>query len=554
MTKRIFRSICLAAIAVFVITFGMTMGAVSNYFIQLQKQQLRSEISMAARGAELSGAKYFEQLGTKDLRVTWINAEGDVLYDSKSDSAGMENHLEREEIQLALQNGYGESSRYSHTLMERSLYAAQKLSDGTILRVSTEYSSVLQLMLRMVRWLLLIIFIAVSLSFVLAKSLSQRIVRPLNQLNLDHPLDNDGYDEITPILTRIDTQYKQLELQRIDLLRKQNELDTIIGSMQEGMILLNQECCILSINRSAEEILGTETNCVGKHILQVIGKKELRRAVQSALHGEEDCVHAELQGRVFQISAAPVFSDKKLSGVAIVFFDITDREIAEQQRREFTANVSHELKTPLQSISGYSELLKCGIVSAEDVRPFGEKIYNEAHRLIQLVEDIIHLSHLDEGSDEMPYLELDMYQMSQDVITQLEPVAAEKQVTLQLQGEHAQMLGVQELLHGVVYNLCDNAIKYNKTGGSVTISVTQNLTQVMLSVKDTGIGIPQEHIHRIFERFYRVDKSRSKAVGGTGLGLSIVKHSVKMHQGVISVSSEKGEGTEIRITFPKKPQ
>ena len=553
MTKRVFRSICMAAIAVFIITFGMTMGAVSNYFIEMQRQQLRSEICMAARGAELGGEAYFEELGTRDLRVTWIDAQGNVLYDSRSDSAEMENHLEREEIQLALQNGYGESSRYSHTLMEHSLYAAQKLSDGTILRVSTVYSSVFQLMLRMLRWLLLIIFIAVFLSFVLARSLTKRIVRPFNQLNLDHPLDNEGYDELTPILTRMDTQYRQLEMQRMDLLRKQNEWNTIIGSMQEGMILLDRECCILSINNSAEEILGTDFNCVGKHILQVIGKKELRRAVHNALHGEEDCVHAELQGRVFQISAAPIFSDKSLSGVAIVFFDITDREIAEQQRREFTANVSHELKTPLQSISGYSELLKCGIVSAQDVRPFGEKIYNEAQRLIQLVEDIIHLSHLDEGSGEMPYIEIDLYQMSQEVMQQLEPVAAEKQVTLQLEGSSAQMLGIQELLHGIVYNLCDNAIKYNKIGGSVTISVTQDISHVILSVKDTGIGIAQENIHRIFERFYRVDKSRSKAVGGTGLGLSIVKHSVKLHQGVISVTSEEGQGTDIRITFPKKP-
>lgn len=551
MTKRIFRSISAVALAVFLVTFTLIMEAMYYYYESVQQQQLRVQTKMAVQGAELCGKEYFETLAVKDFRVTWIDSDGTVLYDSVSDSSAMENHLERQEVQEALKNGYGESSRYSDTLTERSLYAAQKLSDGTILRISAAHGSIVMLLIGMIRSIVFIIVIAFLLAFWLARGLSKRIVQPLNELDLEHPMENKKYDEIAPLLRRIDSQHKQLALQQTDLQRKQDELNTIIGSMEEGMVLLDHTQCILSINRSAAKLLGARENCIGANILTVSQDTALQSAVQQAAQGSAVSINTELCGKVFQISAAPVISEQVLSGIAIVFFDITERERAEQQRREFTANVSHELKTPLHAISGYSELLKYGIASEQDVRPFAEKIYNEAQRLIQLVEDIIKLSHLDEGAAEMQHVETDLYQLSEEVVKQLDTVATERQIEIQLEGDHAVILGIPELLHGIVYNLCDNAIKYNHTGGYVNISIADTADHAALTVKDTGIGIPHEHLDLIFQRFYRVDKSRSKAVGGTGLGLSIVKHAAKIHHADISIESEPGIGTEIKIIFPK---
>lgn len=552
MTKRIFRSISVVALTVFLVTFALIMEGMYYYYESVQQHQLRVQTQMAVQGAELCGKEYFESLSIQDFRVTWIDSDGTVLYDSVSDSSEMGNHLERQEVQEALKNGYGESSRYSDTLTKRSLYAAQKLSDGTILRISAAHGSVLALLLGMMRSIVFVIFIAFLLAFLLARELSKRIVQPLNELDLEHPMENQKYDEIKPLLRRIDSQHKQLALQQTDLQRKQDELNTIIGSMEEGMVLLDHTQCILSINRSAAKLLGTQENCIGANILTVSQDTALQTAVQQAAQGSSVSVNTELCGKVFQISVAPVISEQEISGIAIVFFDITQRERAEQQRREFTANVSHELKTPLHAISGYSELLKYGIASEQDVRPFAEKIYNEAQRLIQLVEDIIRLSHLDEGAAEMQRVETDLYHMSEEVVKQLEPVAAERQITLQLTGDApAVICGIPELLHGIVYNLCDNAIKYNRAGGRVDISLADTSQTVTLSVKDTGIGISSEHLDLIFQRFYRVDKSRSKAVGGTGLGLSIVKHAAKIHNADISIESEPEKGTEITIVFPK---
>lgn len=550
MTKRIFRSICIAALSVFLVTYALIMGTLYSYFSSVQQNQLKIQTRLAAQGVEQCGSDYFEGLDIGNYRVTWIDSDGTVLYDNKSDSKEMKNHLSREEVQQALKSGYGESSRYSSTIMEKSQYSAQKLSDGTILRLSATHGSIWLLMVGMIQPTLVIIFVAIILSFVLAGRLSKRIVKPLNDLNLEEPLENEGYDELSPLLRRIHSQQKQLKYQEENLRRRQNELEVIVGNMEEGLALLDQKGHIISMNKAARRLLGAEKSSLGSDLLAVSRNLKLQQAVEKAALGEASSVTAVLQGKTIQISVAPVCSDQGISGTAIVFFDITEKENAEQQRREFTANVSHELKTPLHSISGYSELIKRGMVPEKDVQPFAEKIYNEAQRLIQLVEDIMKLSHLDESGMEMERVPVDLYQMAGEVAKSLTPAAEEKGVTISLSGTPAEMCGIQEMVHGIVYNLCDNAVKYNREGGEVLISVEKKPEEILFTVKDTGIGIPQEDQDRIFERFYRVDKSRSKEVGGTGLGLSIVKHAVQIHNAKIEVNSKVDVGTEICVRFP----
>lgn len=550
MTKRIFRSVCMTALSVFTITFVLIMGVLYSHFSTVQMNQLKMQTNLAARGVEASGSEYFDGLQMGSYRITWIDSDGTVLYDSASDPEKMENHLERKEVKEALKDGYGQSSRYSSTLMERYVYAAQRLSDGTVIRLSVAHSSVLLLLIGMIQPGLVIILVAVILSFVLAGRLSKRIVEPLNELNLDQPLENEEYDELAPLLHRIDRQQKQLRRQKEDLEHKQNELDVIVGNMEEGMVLLDQKGRVFSINKAAEWLLGAEESCVGSDLLTVSRNLELQQAVDKASKGESVSVKTSMRGKLIQISAAPIVSDRGTAGIAIVLFDITEKEQAEQKRREFTSNVSHELKTPLHAISGYLELIKCGMVKQDDIQTFTEKIYDETQRLIQLVEDIINLSHLDEGGKDMEKEELNLYAVADEVIQSLIPAAGKKQVNLTLEGENVSICGIPKLVHGIIYNLCDNGIKYNQEGGEVIVTVRKAETEAILTVKDTGIGIPKEEQERIFERFYRVDKGRSREVGGTGLGLSIVKHAVQIHNAVIDLYSREGEGTEVRVRFP----
>lgn len=550
MTRRIFRAICTAALAVFFVTMTMILGVLYEYFSTIQQDQLRNETALAAQGAEQLGERYFDGLSIRDYRITWIAEDGTVLYDSTSDSYTMENHLEREEIKEALAGGYGESSRYSSTLMERSFYCAQRLQNGTVLRLSVAHGSILRLGLGMLQPILIIMMVAAVLAFVLANRLATRIVEPLNKLNLDEPLENKGYDEVMPLLRRIHSQQQQLAVQTYALKQKKQELDTVIGSMEEGMLLLDTKNHVLTINAAAKAFLGITRLQPEENILEVSRNDALREAVQTAAAGTACTKNTELAGRIVQISAAPLQTDEGASGTAVVLFDITQRERAEQQRREFTANVSHELKTPLHAISGYSELLKCGIAKQEDVQSFSEKIYSETQRLISLVEDIIHLSQLDEGGKGLSWATVDLYAVSGQIVQSLTDVAHENAITISVGGKHNSVWGIPELIHTMIYNLCDNAIKYNRPGGSVIVRVEGNA----VTVKDTGIGIPQEHLDRIFERFYRVDKGRSKAVGGTGLGLSIVKHAAQIHNAKISVTSAAGEGTTITVTFPAKTE
>ena len=551
MTKRIFRSISFVAIAVFLAALILIMGVLYGYFSNVQQRQLQMQLELAAQGITNEEAAYFDDLNVRDYRVTWIAEDGTVLFDSDAHSADMENHLEREEIREALATGYGESRRYSATLMDRSLYAAQRLPDGTVLRLSIAQSSILTLVLGMAQPISIVFLVAVVLSILLAIRLSKSIVRPLNEMDLDHPLSNAEYDELAPLLRRIDSQQRQLRSQKNRLEQKQSELDTIIGSMSEGMVLLNAQGKIVSINPAAMCLLGASRSCVGADMLTVSRNLDLHDILSQALQGQSEVKTVSLETGLYQISASPILSEEKVVGAALCFFDVTEKERAEQMRREFTANVSHELKTPLHSISGYAELMKDGMVKSEDIVPFAGKIYAEAQRMVQLVEDIISLSHLDEGADDMQWAQVDLYELAEKAVNGLEAEAVASMVSMKLRGEPITLYGIPQLLYSIVYNLCDNAIKYNKAGGEVEISLTAEAEcSAVLSVRDTGIGIPAEEQERIFERFYRVDKSRSKEVGGTGLGLSIVKHAAMIHHAATHVDSIMGEGTTITVRFP----
>lgn len=551
MTNRIFKAVCAAALSVFVVTMLLIMGVLYQYFSSLQQKQLMAQTALAVQGVEGQGMTFFDGLEAEDLRITWIAGNGDVLYDSVSDSDAMENHLQREEIRQALSDGVGQSARYSSTLMKQYLYCAQRLSDGTVLRLSVSHNTIIVLLLGMLQPILIIITVALVLSFLLASRLSKRIVEPMNRLNLDEPLENEGYDELSPLLRRIYSQQQSLKNQQTTLAQKQNELDTIVSHLEEGMLLLDRDCRVITANEAALRLMDVRNrNVAGLSLLSLNRNMELQDAVNQALSGVNVTRKTTIHGRTIQVHAAAVGKEQELSGVAVVLFDITQAEQAEQSRREFTANVSHELKTPLQSISGYSELIQCGMAKPEDIQPFAKRIYDETQRLIRLVEDIINLSQLDEGGS-YETRRLDLYDTAQEVVRDLQAVAANKQVQLTLEGASAEITGIPELARGIVYNLCDNAIKYNRPGGSVSVTVSGKDKGALLTVKDTGIGIPEEEQDRIFERFYRVDKSRSKEVGGTGLGLSIVKHAALVMGAQIQLESRLGQGTTIQVSFSK---
>ena len=550
MTKRIFRSISAVSLIVLLAALVLILGFLYSYFSQAQQEQLRIETALAAQGVAQQGTDYLDGLDTRGLRMTWIDSDGNVLYDSQSDAGNMENHLEREEVAQALESGFGESARYSTTMMERLLYAAQRLPDGTVLRLASTQNSVLTILLGMLQPLCIVIALALLLSLLLASRVSKKIVQPLNEINLENPLSNEGYDELSPLLRRIDSQQRQLQKQKQALQRSRDEFDAVTGSMNEGLVLLTAGGVILSINRTAAHLLNAGADCVGRDVLTVNRSLELQEVVRRAQAGQKAEKMVELGGGSYQLDASPVMSDGAVSGVALLLFDVSERERAEQMRREFTANVSHELKTPLHTISGCAELLKDGLVKPEDEHRFNEQIYTEAQRMIALVEDIIRLSRLDEGAGEMEKEKTDLCALAAAAVQSLEPQAQAADVTLAFSGAPAELCGVPQLLSGIVYNLCDNAIKYNRPGGRVDVRVEKQSGAVVLAVSDTGIGIPQEHQSRVFERFYRVDKSRSKAAGGTGLGLSIVKHAAMLHNASIDLQSTPGQGTTIVVRFP----
>ena len=551
MTKRIFRSICLVALAVLTGAMVVIMGALYNYFTGVQRHQLATQTSLAAQAVATEGVAYLESLEQLDLRITWIAADGTVLYDTHSDSDAMENHLEREEVREALAGGTGSSVRFSDTLAEQAVYAAQRLPDGTVLRLSTAQYSTMTLVLGMARPIAFVIAGAVVLALWLAHRLSRSIVKPLNALNLDDPLSNRGeYEEIVPLLRRIDSQQRQLKGQQTELKRKQREFDTVTNNMEEGLVLLNDRSIVLTMNPAAARLIGLNRPYVGINFLTVARMDAIEEVLARAMEGKKAEAQFTLLGREYQVEATPVKTGGAVSGVVLLILDVTEKHQAETQRREFTANVSHELKTPLHAISGYAELLKTGLVRPQDVGSFAENIYTEAQRLIRLVEDILRLSRLDEDTGEEKREPVDLHALAREVMRNLEPTAQKNQVTMHLSGTGTPVTGNRQQLLGIVINLCSNAIKYNRPGGRVDVTVARERERVVLTVADTGIGIAPEHHERIFQRFYRVDKSHSKAVGGTGLGLSIVKHAAMIHNARIELESQPGEGTTIRVVFP----
>ena len=538
------------AISVFTASLAIVMGILYGYLSGSRTEQLKIETDMCAGGVEAGGMDYINSLDTSGWRLTWIAEDGTVLYDSETDSSQMENHNEREEVKEARKNGYGESVRYSTTLTERQMYCAKLIDDGTVLRLSDSQYTWWTILLSMMQPILFIVTVAVAISLLLAFRLSKNIVKPLNSLNLDSPLENSAYPELEPLLSRLAAQQHQLKLQASELERKRNEFLTATDKMMEGIVLLSDRGELLSINAAASRLLGVSPYCVGKDILLLNNSYEMQELVHRALSGEHTETTLPVGGSDYQINATPVMSDGKVAGAALVIFDVTEKEKAEQIRREFTANVSHELKTPLQSISGCAELLSNGMVKPEDVPEFSHRIYSESQRLISLVEDIIGLSRLDEGAEDMQRTNVDLHKLAETAIDSLSNAAKEAGVALELCGDGAEVYGIPQLLGTIVYNLCDNAIKYNRRGGSVTVTTENGAGGVTLTVSDTGIGIPKDQQDRIFERFYRVDKSHSKDVGGTGLGLSIVKHAALLHNATVTVDSTPGAGTTFTVFFP----
>ena len=550
MTKRIFRSIFTVAAVVLLASFVLITGVLYEYFSNKQMDQLNMQTHLAAQGVETSGESYFDDMDISGCRVTWIAADGTVLYDSQAEQTDMENHADREEVQQALKTGHGESMRYSTTLMERQLYSADRLSDGTVLRISDMQYTPLTLILGMIQPVIIIALLALLLSLYLASRMSKRIVKPLNEMSLDDAEKIDTYPELAPLTDKLRSQQTQLREQETELRRRRDEFDAATGSMTEGLVLLNEQRSVLSINKSATKILDISRYCIGKDILSLSSAPQLHEIVGKALGGEHCEAHITLGGVSYRFYASPVSSGDKVTGVVLLMLDTTEKEKAEQLRREFSANVSHELKTPLHTISGSAELLANGIVKPEDVPQFLSRIQSEAKRMTALIDDIIKLSHLDEGAEDMQREDVDLLAVARREANNLAQTAENAEVKLSVSGESAVINGIPQLLDAIVHNLCENAIKYNRPGGFVHVNVRHEGAKALLTVEDNGIGIPLEQQERIFERFYRVDKSHSREVGGTGLGLSIVKHAAALHNAQISVSSVPGKGTTITIAFP----
>ena len=549
MTKKIFQSILLVAGCVLLASLLIIMGFLYDYFGGVEENQLRDELSLAAAAVEDGGTDYLSRLTADRYRLTWIAADGSVLYDTKTNAESLENHASRAEVSQALATGTGESTRYSSTLMEKTMYYAQRLDDGTVLRISISRATVGMIAVGMIQPLLIVLIVALILSGLLARRLSRRIVDPLNSLDLEHPLDNDAYEELSPLLKRIHHQHVEIQTQLRELREKTDEFTQITGSMREGLVLLDEHGSILSINAAAQALFGADAQCVGRDFLTIERSHEISAAIQAAAADGHSEVRAERAGRVYQFDISRITSDGKFLGTVILAFDITEQEFAERNRREFTANVSHELKTPLQGIIGSAELIENGMVKPEDLPRFVGHIHAEAARLVTLIDDIIRLSQLDEG-DAMPTEPVDLLAVSQEAAENLHDAAAARNVTVCVTGQPAVLPGVRRLIYEIAYNLCDNAIKYNRDGGRVDVTVAADAGGSSITVADTGIGIAPEHQGRVFERFYRVDKSHSKASGGTGLGLSIVKHAVQYHHGRIELESTPGTGTTIRVVFP----
>ena len=548
MTGKILRISYLVAISALLASALLFFGVMYRDYEDGAFARLRAEAAAIAQGLGAAGSDYFDSFAPDD-RVTWIAASGTVLYDSAAPAQLLESHADREEIDHALQTGEAQTSRYSKTLLQRTFYYAKLLEGGTVLRVSCTQNSLPAMILMLLTPFLWVATLVLILCGVLSYRLARQITKPLNAINPDNPAPLPSYPELTPLFDKLREQNRTIGKQMNELQLRQREFTAITENMREGFLLVDCKMHVLSSNHSALEVLGRRELKPGCLLYDAECRQEIFDAVDTALSGS----HAELLLTIdetsWQVLANPVVASGQVAGAVVLFMDVTEREQRERLRREFSANVSHELKTPLTSISGFAELMKEGLVPPEKIPEFSGDIYKESLRLIGLVNDIIQLSRLDENSTQFQRAPVDLYDLCAQSIEQLSPVAARQSVTLELTGEHAEIMGVEQLLKEMIYNLLDNAIKYNVPGGSVTASVRKSAGRTILSVADTGIGIPYAHQPRVFERFYRVDKSHSKEVGGTGLGLSIVRHAAQYHGARLELKSQPGKGTTITVTF-----
>lgn len=549
MTAKIFRNS-------FFLGFTVLLSCMLLFFIIMysnyQEQSfdlLAVEAGQLSEGMDICGGEEYLSAIQLDERVTWIAADGTVLFDSVSDTQDMENHLLRPEVADAFASGSGRSDRYSSTLFEKTNYYALLLRDGSVLRIAGSQTSIAAMALMLIQPALWIVVLVLLLCGMLAMRLARQIVRPINAINPVEPDATKTYPELQPLIGRLLEQNRTIRTQLSELSTRQREFAAITENMCEGFLIVDHKGDILSSNRSALRLLGVGSGQKPENLHKTACPAQLLHMLDTALSGSRTEAELRVSGASWQVFANPVISGNQVTGAIIIFMDVTEREQREALRREFSANVSHELKTPLTSITGFAELMQTGIVPQEKMREFSADIYRESRRLVDLVDDIIQLSRLDEGTASFTKSTIDLYALCQRVIDSLRPVAARQDIRFTLSGQHVSLSGVEQLLQEMVYNLCDNAIKYNVPGGSVTVSVWQNGETITLSVVDTGIGIPYADQSRVFERFYRVDKSHSKEVGGTGLGLSIVKHAAQYHDAKLELQSEPGKGTAIAVSF-----
>lgn len=551
MTKKIFKSTVLVSASVLILGIAFVLGILYQYFGKQLDTELAREASYLAYGVEQQGEEYLQQLKNTDSRITYIGEDGTVIYDNEADAAEMENHKDREEFQEALATGAGEAQRMSSTLSEKTVYYAKRLSDNSVLRVSSTQYSAFALVLQLIQPVLCIIFVMLILAGVFASKIAGKIVEPINELDLEKPDENEVYEEVAPLLGKINRQNRQIRTQLEEARRNQEEFSIITENMQEGLLVIDSYTMILSGNSSAWKIFQVDKPGTGRSVYSLDRNEDFRKVIETVLEGKHGSALLHLDNEFVQLIANPVNRDGKTVGAVLLLMNETEKVQRENLRREFSANVSHELKTPLTSISGFAEIIQDGFVKEEDVKKFAGRIYKEAQRLIQLVEDTIRISQLDEGENPYEWENIDLYTVAKDVCGNLNEAAKKKNVHLYIEGERLICRTVRPILEEILYNLCDNGIKYNKDNGVVSILIKDLGNEVQLSVEDNGIGIPREDRKRVFERFYRVDKSHSKEIGGTGLGLSIVKHGVTFLGGTLNLVSEVDKGTEITVTLPK---
>lgn len=552
MFKKIFRSSLLTAMIVLLASIFLIMGILHGIFENQLEDQLQKETAFVATAIENEGISYFDNLSKDGDRVTLIDRDGTVLADSQVDVSKLENHGDREEVKQAETEGRGQSVRYSSTMTEKTVYYAQKLDNGQILRISADQFTIVTILLGISQPIAIVVIAAIVLSLILSTNVAKHIVEPINDLDLDDPMENTVYDELSPLLRKIAHQNSTIEEQLKEARQKQEEFRIITDNMSEGFIVIDNQMKILTYNAAALKLFGAEQK-TPENILALSRSKPFRDAIYKSLDGEHSQAEMTTDERVYSIISNPVYDmEQAVIGAVIVVIDITEISRREQLRREFTSNVSHELKTPLTSISGFAEIMKSGGTDEATVVDFSRSIYDEAQRLISLVSDIIKLSELDDGTIEYEPETVDLYTLSLEIASRLSPQAQEKKIHFTVNGEKAEITGVRKILDEIIFNLCDNAVKYNRSGGDVKVSVKNSADTVTVTVSDTGIGIPTAQQDRVFERFYRVDKARSKSIGGTGLGLSIVKHGVMYHNAQISLESKENEGTTVVINFPKQ--